>query len=417
MDLKLHKTNSAIRGTINLLGSKSISNRVLVIQAISGLKFSINNSSDSDDTAHLKEALHQINTGNTTTIDVGHAGTDMRFLTALLATKKGIYTLTGSERMQQRPIEELVNVLKQLGADITYKNKEGFPPLIINGKKIVGGTVCIKGNISSQFISALLLVAPYFENGLTLEIVTEIVSKPYIEMTIALMKIFGADVTWTNNIITVKYKPYGYSSDNYTVEGDWSSASYYYSLVALSERGTCLTLCGLKKYSLQADSICEEIYTGLGVQTQYTADGAIITKVIDYNPINLFEYDFKNCPDIAQTLVVTCFGLKQPFYFKGLETLKIKETDRIEALKTEALKLNINLNTTPNSIQFNFDESVEVPANISVSTYNDHRMAMSFAPLCLLNAEIKIQNASVVSKSYPLFWSDLEKIGITNFST
>lgn len=411
MDVQLYKPNQSIAGSIQLPGSKSISNRVLIIKALSGLNFNIDNISDSDDTNHLKQALD--NFSNTTIMDVGHAGTDMRFLTAFLALQKGSYELTGSARLQQRPIKDLVDVLKILGADITYKNQEGYPPLLINGRPLSGGKVEISGKVSSQFITALLLIAPYLTKGLEINIKDELVSVPYVNMTIETMKEFGANVVWTNDIIKVLPGAYSYAKDNYFVESDWSAASYYYSIVALSKPDTELTINFLFENGLQADSVCKTIYESFGVQTRYQNNQIIISKTI--NTINQsFNYDFVNCPDIAQTLVCTCIGLQIPFLFTGLQTLKVKETDRIIALQTECKKIGIELIVTENSIQWNGIGDLNVTQLASIATYNDHRMAMSFAPLSLLINNLMIENAEVVSKSYPLFWEHLKQIGFFN---
>lgn len=410
MDITLYKPAKLNNTHIQLPGSKSISNRLLIIQALSGLNFKINNLSNSDDTQHLVTALAITKKTNPAIIDVGHAGTDLRFLTAFLSTSKGVFELTGSERIQQRPIKELVAVLMQLGANINYKYKEGFPPLVISGKKLKGGKAVIKGNVSSQFISALLLSAPYFETGIKLIIEDEIVSKPYIEMTIKIMMEFGAEVFWEGNNITVSPFPYNYNKKEYLVECDWSAASYFYSIVALSPLQTQLPLQGLFKNSVQADSVCEKIFNRFGVTTSFKENEIVIIKN-ELPTTSLFEFNFMDCPDIAQTLVCTCVGLKIPFYFTGLQTLKLKETDRITALKNELLKCNIEIQTTDKSIKFNSVSTSSFQHPVSISTYEDHRMAMSFAPISLLQ-DLVIEDAEVVNKSYPNFWKELEKIGI-----
>lgn len=408
MNLKLHKPINSVSGTINLPGSKSISNRILIIKALSGLDFLIQNLSDSDDTKHLKEAIENYSTYSI--INVGHAGTDMRFLTAFLSIKNGDYELTGSERLQQRPIKDLVDVLKTLGADIYYKNNEGFPPLQINGKQLQGGAVEISGKISSQFITALLLVAPYFTKGLELTIKDELVSKPYVHMTIELMKEFGASVIWKDNKIIVEPIPYTYHKKEFIVESDWSAASYYYSMVALSKIGTQLSIKGLFENSLQADDVCSNIYKNFGVKTTFNDNEIVISKNSKANT-SLLELDFIECPDITQTIVCSCIGLNVPFKFTGLQTLKVKETDRITALQNELQKIGCAIEITDTSIQWTATKS-EAIDNLSVATYNDHRMAMSFAPLCLLVDNVIVENAEVVSKSYPMFWEHLKSIGI-----
>ncbi len=412
MNLKLHKASSINHSTIHLPGSKSISNRILIIKALSGLDFTIKNSSDSDDTKHLNEALESYKNSNL--INVGHAGTDMRFLTAFLSLKNGSYELTGSDRLQQRPVKDLVEVLKTLGADISYKNKEGYPPLLISGKQLSGGKVEISGSVSSQFITALLLVAPYFTNGLELTIIGDLVSKPYVNMTIELMKEFGASVIWKDHEICVQPVPYTYTKKEFLVESDWSAASYYYSIAALSKLNTSLSINGLFQKSLQADSVCAEIYKNFGVTTSYSENEITITKSTTVSKSEL-EYNFIECPDIAQTVVCTNIGLQIPFTFTGLQTLKVKETDRIVALKNEFAKFGIELVVSDNSIQWLVTKSLN-NSNVSIATYNDHRMAMSFATLSVLLDEVIIEDANVVSKSYPLFWEHLKCIGINQIS-
>lgn len=412
MNLKLHKASSINHTTIHLPGSKSISNRILIIKALSGLDFEIKNISDSDDTKHLQEALEYYKSFKV--IDVGHAGTDMRFLTAFLSLKNGNYELTGSDRLQQRPVKDLVEVLQTLGADISYKNNVGYPPLLIKGKQLSGGKVEISGSVSSQFITALLLVAPYFTNGLELTIIGDLVSKPYVNMTVELMKEFGASVIWNNNKITVHPVPYTYLKKEVTVESDWSAASYYYSIVALSDVNTSLRINGLFHNSLQADSVCSEIYKNFGVTTFYSENEITITKSTTVSKSEL-EYNFIECPDIAQTVVCTSVGSQISFTFTGLQTLKVKETDRIIALKNEFLKFGIELMVSDNSIQWNGENSLN-NATVSIATYNDHRMAMSFATLSVLLDELVIEEANVVSKSYPLFWEHLKFIGINQTS-
>ncbi len=381
-----------------------------MIKALSGLDLEITNLSNSDDTKYLEKALAQIRSAEPGTIDVGHAGTDMRFLTGFLAIQNNTVELTGSERMQQRPIGELVDVLNALGANIKYKNINGYPPLLIEGKKISGGKAAIKGDISSQFISSLLLVAPYFANGLELTLTGKIVSVPYIKMTIALMEEFGVKVEWNENTITVLPGGYFYDKKNYEVESDWSAASYYYSMVALSEIGTELSLNSLFKNSLQADSVCDTVYKNFGIQTEYHENGITIKKTQTENE-NDFECDFMDCPDIAQTVACTCVGLKKPFFFTGLQTLKVKETNRILALKNEFEKLGFEISVTGDSIKFENKSTGSLKNETIISTYNDHRMAMGFTPLCLVIGEMEIENAEVVSKSYPMFWEDLKAIG------
>lgn len=410
MNAVIHKPVSLATDPIRLPGSKSISNRVLLIKALSGLSFEIENLSDSDDTEHLQKALDTVRQTGFATINIGHAGTDMRFLTAFLASQKGSYELTGSQRMQQRPIKELVEVLKSLGADIVYKNENGYPPLLIHGKSIEGGKASINGGISSQFVSSLLLVSPYFAKGLELQITGDIVSEPYIHMTVELMKVFGANVTRNENVIAVKPVPYTYNQNQFTIESDWSAASYYYSIIALSEIGTSMTLSKLFCNSLQADVACAEIYKDFGLQTRYAENEMTITKTQVMSD-DLFEYDFTACPDIAQTLACTCVGLNRAFRFRGLRTLKVKETDRIIALQKELSKFGFEVLVTESTMECQTFLKTPADRTIEIETYNDHRMAMSFAPLCLVTGKLMIKDEEVVAKSYPRFWNDLEKAG------
>ncbi len=410
MNLSVHKPLSPVSGNIQLPGSKSISNRVLIIKALSGLQFEIDNLSNSDDTLHLQTALNFVQQNNSGIVNVEHAGTDMRFLTTFLAMQAGNYELTGSDRMQQRPIKELVEVLKELGAEITYKKEMGYPPLVIKGKAILGGKATISGQISSQFISSLLLAAPYFVNGLELSITGEVVSRPYIHMTVELMKAFGADITWIENTIFIKSVPYTYAKTRFVIESDWSAASYYYSIIALSPISASLTLSGLFQNSLQADAICGLLYDLLGVETRYSEKEITITKV-QLPGTTAFKYDFINCPDIAQTLACSCAGLNRNFIFTGLQTLKVKETDRIAALKNELQKFGIEIVATENAIECSHRKITIPDGKIEVASYNDHRMAMSFAALSLLTDGLIIMDADVVSKSYPQFWNDLTRIG------
>lgn len=402
-----HILNSAIQ----LSGSKSISNRLLILEQVLGLTTRLENISTSEDTQHLQQALHQITNKTATTIDIGHAGTDMRFLTAYLSITEGEWTLTGSDRMKQRPIGELVNALRLLGAEISYLEKENFPPLKINGKKLKGGKIEIDGSISSQFISALLLIAPKFENGLELTLKNDIVSWPYILMTLDLLSEFGIKVSTVLN--TIKIAPsliFNHKSLIYSVESDWSAASYWYSLVALN-KNTSITLKGLKKSSSQGDSVLPEIYKELGVSSEFKDDRIILTK----NSIltKSFTYDFTNCPDLAQTIAVTCFGLGIKAELTGLKTLKIKETDRILALKNELEKFGADVSVTENSIRINDKRPRIQDTQVNINTYNDHRMAMSFAPLALVFGPLGINDPGVVAKSYPLFWEDLKSLGFS----
>ncbi len=398
---------------IRLSGSKSISNRLLILKEILALNITFENISTSEDTQHLQRALEQIKNKKPTTIDIGHAGTDMRFLTAYLSVTDGEWVLTGSERMKQRPIGELVTALKCLGADISYLEKENFPPLKIRGKKLKGGKIEIDGSISSQFISGLLLISPKFESGLELTLKNEIVSWPYILMTLDLLSEFGSKVSTVLNTIKVRPTPNEKQetrNKTFLVESDWSAASYWYSLIALSKNGT-VTLNGLTKSSSQGDSVLPEIYKELGVSSEFKDDQLILTKSSAIT--KSFAYNFTNCPDVAQTVAVSCFGLGLKAELTGLKTLKIKETDRILALKTELEKFGADVSITENSIRINDKRLRTQDKPVTVYTYNDHRMAMSFAPLALVFGPLGIQDPGVVSKSYPLFWEDLKSLGFS----
>jgi len=396
-----------IKCSINLSGSKSISNRLL-LKEILNLKIDLKNLSDSEDTKLLLKALRQIKVAKNKSINIYNAGTDMRFLTALLAIKKGTWTITGSERMKKRPIGELVAALKSLGAEIEFLEKENYPPLEIKGKIILGGALKIDASQSSQFISALLLISPKLKNGLVLTLKNRIVSSPYIEMTAALLKKFNVPISRLKNTYTVNSRTKSKQIKAIKIESDWSSASYWYSICALSKNAK-IEINFLNKKSLQSDAILPELYKILGVETKYKKNSIIISrKKLETKSIN---YNFINCPDIAQTFAVTCFGLGICAKLNGLSTLKFKESDRIIALKTELEKMGAKLVITNNSIELK--KSKPIPFEGIIETYNDHRMAMSFSPLALVYNSIKIANPEVVSKSYPRFWKDLKSVGFS----
>lgn len=404
MVLKLQKSSIVNRNSsIIITGSKSESNRLLLLQALFPT-IGVQNISNADDAVLMQKAL----ISDSNVIDIHHAGTAMRFLTAFLSTQEGReVTLTGSSRMQERPIKILVDALRQLGADISYVKNEGFPPLFIKGKEVVKHKVNIKANISSQYISALLLIAPSLKNGLELTLEGEITSVPYIKMTLGLLNQLGIETNFDNNVITVEYAKTGISPITLTVESDWSSASYFYSIVALSEIGTKITISSYKKQSLQGDSVLADIYKNFGVETAFKDNSIIIFKSENC------KKDTLNCqlikaPDIAQTIAVTCLGLGVNCHLEGLHTLKIKETDRLLALKNEIEKFGTLVHITDNSLTISNVQKLN--DNIVVETYKDHRMAMSFAPLCL-KTNLAINEADVVSKSYPNFWKDLSQIG------
>ncbi|MGZ3930763.1 MAG: 3-phosphoshikimate 1-carboxyvinyltransferase [Bacteroidia bacterium] len=396
-----------IRATLVLPGSKSISNRLLMLRAISGASLRFTNLSDSDDTILLAKALGRIQTSTSAEIDIHHAGTDMRFLTAYLAAKEGHWQLTGSDRMKERPVGELTEALKKIGADISFQGKEGFPPLAINGKKLQGGSLEIDGSISSQFTSALLLIAPSLGNGLTLKLKGTVVSRPYINMTVELLKQFGAVVNVSGDMIKVEPSRLKFSSSVCHVESDWSSASYWFSIAALSPQ-TDVTLGELHQNSLQADSMLPEIYKQFGISTEFKNEKVILRSA--GNKAKHFSWDFTDCPDIAQTLAVTCIGLGVKAELRGLQTLKLKETNRIVAIKAELEKFGAAVEATDHTMVIMPPDKLN-SSEITVQTYNDHRMAMSFAPLALKHPHLNIEHPEVVNKSYPEYWDDLQLAG------
>ncbi len=399
-----YKNNNDGSFLIAIPGSKSESNRLLVLQSLYS-NLTINNLSTSDDTQCLVHGLKK----NNGTIDIHHAGTAMRFLTAYFTTKGGVeITLTGSQRMQERPIKVLVDALTNLGADIRYLKNEGYPPLKIIGKKIEKSSVKINADVSSQYITALMLIAPSLKKGLKIELEGEITSIPYIEMTLDLLRKIGITCSLTNNCIAIESQ-YDIKDHTIDVESDWSSASYYYSFVALSKNME-ITLKYFRRNSLQGDSELSEIYKSLGVETVFNiSENTITLKKTDKKVHPTLNLNLNNTPDIAQTIVVTCFGLGMGCKLSGLKTLKIKETDRLHALKIELSKLGANCKITDESIVLN--PSSEIKRNVLIGTYQDHRMAMAFAPLSLLTS-VEIEEPNVVSKSYPTFWEDIQKIGV-----
>lgn len=386
--------------TILLPASKSISNRALILNALSKSPGQIYNLAECDDTDVLSAAL---TSKDETNFNIGAAGTAMRFLTAYLAGKPGDWTITGSERMKQRPIGILVDALNNIGAEISYLEKEGFPPLKIHGKKLSGGIVHLNGGVSSQFISALLMIAPTTQKGIALHLEGEIISRPYIEMTLQMMKEYGVDSQWEGKSIQIASQEY--QTTNYTVESDWSAASYWYEIAALSTSAITFMLPHLYEKSLQGDSMGRKIFEPLGVSTQFVQGGIKISKT--KNAVSHFEYDFTGQPDLAQTLVVACCSLGTTFHFTGLQTLKIKETDRIEALKNECKKLGFVLKEEGVGTLLWDGERIDRAKQPQIATYKDHRMAMAFAPSVLKLGEITIEEPTVVSKSYPKYWEDL----------
>ena len=404
MDILLNfLDDKKINEEITISGSKSESNRLLILQKLFS-EINIHNLSDSDDSIHMQHALST----DKQIVDIGHAGTAMRFLTSYFAVQIGRETvLTGSERMQNRPIEILVNALKDLGAEITYEDKEGYPPIRIKGKKLIKNKVQIHGNVSSQYISSLLLIASKLENGLEIELIGKITSIPYIKMTLTLLSQLGVENSFENNFITIHSKQ-EIQKKVIVVESDWSSASYFYSIVALSKIDSEIKLSAYKKESLQGDSCLVEIYKHFGVETIFDENCITLKKVQETNQ-NTLEINLKNAPDIAQTIAVTCFAEGISCNLLGLHTLKIKETDRLVALDDELTKLGALVSVSQDSLHLEL--STEIKANIAINTYNDHRMAMAFAPLAL-KVPIQINNAEVVTKSYQKFWDDMRQIGI-----
>lgn len=409
MNIKLHESKIEQKSEIKVTGSKSETNRLLLLQALFP-NISLENTSNSDDSEVMIKALAQNPEPKTLTpeiIDIHHAGTAMRFLTAYFATQeKREVIITGSPRMKERPIKILVEALQQLGAAISYEENQGFPPIKIIGKKLSKNKVSLPADVSSQYISALLLIAPKLENGLELTLEGKITSIPYIKMTLALLNEIGVETTFIDNTITVK-KLITHNSKLITVESDWSSASYFYSIVALSEIGTEIKLSSYKENSLQGDSVLSKIYKNLGVETLFENNQIILRRSSDLN-LQSQILDLNEAPDIAQTIAVTCFGLGIGCHLTGLHTLKIKETDRLEALRIELEKLGANITVTNDSLTLEVSSVTE--QNVAISTYNDHRMAMAFAPLALIT-DIIINDAEVVSKSFPDFWDNLKQLG------
>ena len=406
--------------TIKITGSKSETNRLLLLQALYP-NLVLDNTSNSDDSEVMLQVLKdfQHSASSIQLFDVHHAGTAMRFLTAFFAIQEGKeIVITGSDRMKERPIEILVAALNHLGADISYLENEGFPPIRIKGKKLTENKVALPAHVSSQYISALLLIASNLENGLELILDGEITSVPYIKMTLAFLNEIGIKTSFEKNLITVKSNKVLMDSKLITVESDWSSASYWYAIVAISEIGTQISLSSFKKNSVQGDSILVEIYKDFGVETVFNEDKSITISKTKNCQLSIVSYQLNNSPDIAQTIVVTCSGLGIGCDLSGLHTLKIKETDRLEALKTELTKLGAEISVTNDSLHLKPNDlfksrnshPLEGCPKGRVATYQDHRMAMAFAPLAL-KVPLVINEAEVVSKSYPSFWNDLKQFG------
>lgn len=397
--------------SIMLPASKSISNRALIIQALTKGGMMPENLSDCDDTEVIIRGLGR----QSEIIDIKAAGTAMRFMTAYLSATDGEYTITGTERMKHRPIGILVDALRYLGAEIEYVGEEGYPPLHIKGRQLEGGTLQIVGDVSSQYISALLMIAPILTKGLELKLTGNIISRPYIDLTLHLMHEFGVAAEWSD-FDTIRVKPQPYQQRAYTIESDWSAASYWYEILALTDdTQSKVALQGLKDGSRQGDSTVRYIFSLLGIKTSFKEKGvngmpeALLTR--HSRMLNRMDYDFTNQPDLAQTLIAVCPVLGIPFHFTGLGTLKIKETDRIEAMKREMEKLGYILHEEEGTALSWTGERCEPMTQPTIDTYEDHRMAMSFAPLAIKLGEIRINNPEVVSKSYPHYWADLRKAG------
>ncbi|GAC1304317.1 MAG: 3-phosphoshikimate 1-carboxyvinyltransferase [Mucilaginibacter sp.] len=423
----LTKKSKSVHGTVHLTGSKSECNRALVIEALSHGKVKVENISDAADTVTLLGVLSLesgvlcqkskvesqtagdsgLQTQDSRLINIGPAGTAMRFLTAYFTLQDEEVILTGSERMKQRPIGILVDALRELGAEIDYVENEGFPPI-----KIKGGfaqqtdKISIKGSISSQYITALLLIAARLPLGLQLHIEGDLTSRPYVEMTLEMLMTAGIKHTWNDNVISIPRQDF--SPVSLHVEPDWSAASYWYAIAALADEAE-IFLPGLKQYSLQGDSVITEIMANFGITSQFKNGGVYLQKEV--KPVLRKIFDLKECPDLAQTIIVVCAALGHEATFTGLETLKIKETDRVKALQNELAKIGVKLVEKGQVYKLDCSEKF-IPERLFVNTYDDHRMAMAFAPLASLISEVEIEDADVVEKSYPAFWKDLESVGI-----
>jgi 3-phosphoshikimate 1-carboxyvinyltransferase len=412
MQYNITAPDGVLNTVVKLPASKSISNRALIIYALTGGDVLPENLSDCDDTEVIVRALKD----NPYEIDIMGAGTAMRFMTAYLATRAGEeHVVTGTERMQHRPIHVLVEALQRLGADISYVGEQGFPPLRIRGRQLEGGLLEVPGNISSQFVSALLLIGPMLRDGLELHLTGEIISRPYIDLTLWMMREFGADADW-DDFETIKVKAVPYRERPYFIESDWSAASYWYEMLALSKNEDDeVRLEGLMDGSKQGDSSVRYLFSLLGVKSTFgTMQAGIPTTVTlrhSGHCVPRLEYDFVNSPDLAQTFIVCCAVMGIPFHFRGLSTLKIKETDRIEAMKTEMRKLGYVLHDIDGKEMYWDGERCEVNQEQGIDTYEDHRMALAFAPAVMRLPSLRINHPQVVTKSYPRFWDDLKTTG------
>ncbi len=413
MLLQLHHTDTLTAKNIKITGSKSETNRLLMLQALFK-GFQIHNPSNSDDGAVMQAALQS----NDEVVDIHHAGTAMRFLTAYFSIQEGRETvLTGSQRMHERPIKILVEALQSLGADITYEKNEGYPPIRIHGKKLTKSKVTLKANVSSQYISALMLIGGALPEGLEITLEGKITSVPYINMTLQLVHQIGVEGSFEGQIIRIKPFVQTPIVSEVTVESDWSSVSYFYSIVALlattsTNKNIQLNISSYKQESLQGDAILQDIYRELGVQSSFKDHTLVLSLLPAFNRPESITLDLANAPDIAQTIAVTCLGLGVGCTLTGLHTLKIKETDRLEALKTEITKLGGNIQVTNDTLLLEA-QNTPLQKGVAIATYHDHRMAMAFAPLALCTS-LQVQDAGVVSKSYPDFWKDLSALGFSS---
>lgn len=390
---------------VQLPASKSISNRALILNALSYSPYLPENLSDCDDTRVMVKAFDS----DSNRFDIGAAGTSMRFLTAFLSKIGGVWEITGSERMQNRPIRILVDALRECGAQIEYLAREGYPPLKITGRALKGGELSLDGGTSSQYISALLMIAPTMMEGLTLHLTGKIISQPYIRMTIGMLKAFGINAQWNDN--TIRIAPQTFTPTRFRVESDWSAASYWYEIIALAPTGSSVELYGLDRESLQGDARIARFFEPLGVETRFTDKGVQLLK--SEKQAQRLDLELSDQPDLAQTLVVTCVLKGIPFRFTGLESLKIKETDRIVALQQELSKLGYEVSSDCDSILYWEGECHTPDACPRIATYDDHRMAMAFAPAAFCIPGLIIEHPEVVSKSYPAYWEDLKAAGFT----
>ena len=404
--IEISSLNKTIYGSIGLESSKSISNRLLIIKELCKTKFEIQNLSNAKDTKILNELLDSFKTRKD--INCEDAGTALRFAVAFLTTKKGTWKVLGSKRMHERPIKPLIDCLIELGAEIKYLEKEGFPPIEIKSKKLKSKKLSLSGDISSQFISALLLVAPTIENGLILEITSKVLSKPYIDMTLDLMRQFGIEHSWENKLIKVEQQ--NYLAKNIKIENDWSAASFWYSFLALSKSGE-IKIPNLYANSIQGDSVLSSIYLKLGIKTEFNKDSIVINKT--KNIAKEIELDLSNHPDLALPIIVTCSGLGIKAHLMGLESLKIKESNRLECIKKELEKFNVICSISDSSIKIKENQNIVQPKS-TIECHNDHRIAMSIAPLCMKVNSIKFDNKNIVNKSYPKFWEDFDRVSKNN---